>query len=99
MVAPYEESSVSADKPPSQWKLKHDYGGNRVPIRLQVFLHAAGCVGSDGKQFGNYKEAATLDPKDDAWLHPHEVLHPHGCLFPLAACCCASECCKHSAVL
>jgi hypothetical protein len=37
---------VCKDKPPSDWEQKHDgdWGGNRFPIRLQVFMHAHSAI-------------------------------------------------------
>jgi hypothetical protein len=28
------------EKDPEDWKPKHEFGGNRTPIRLEVFMHA-----------------------------------------------------------
>ena len=72
--SPFVEDSIRADVPPSKWKPKHEeYGGERGPIRVQVFLHAHSA--SDGEtQFGDYKKAAQLDRSNPLWLHEDEVL-------------------------
>ena len=84
-MEPFKPESVSADKPPSQWKDKHKYGGKRFPIRLEVFLHAksahdeqlsttdSGSQGGNGR-FCDYKKAHNLPFGHKQWLHPEEVL-------------------------
>jgi Ca2+-binding EF-hand superfamily protein len=69
---PFKPESVTKEKPPREWVPKHTYGGNRFPIRLQVFLHAL-LATSNGIRFGNYKHAYKLDVKDVQWLHQDEV--------------------------
>ncbi len=69
---PFKLESVTKDKPPREWVPKHTYGGNRFPIRLQVFLHAL-LATSNGIRFGNYKNAYKLDVTDAQWLHQDEV--------------------------
>jgi len=66
------------DKDPSEWVPAHDYGGNRTPIRLEVFLHVLSAESSETKgaptvRFGDYKMAHTLDKSDPRWLHEKEV--------------------------
>jgi Ca2+-binding EF-hand superfamily protein len=73
-VEPFEQESISEDKHPSQWKLKHTYGGKRSPIRLQVFLHVLSARQmASGIRFGDYKKAHGLPFKDPRWLHLAEV--------------------------
>ena len=61
--------------PPSKWKPKWDYGGNRTPIRLQVFLHVL-CAKQfkTTVRFADYKKAHLLPESDPMWLHEEEVL-------------------------
>ena len=77
VVEPFDPKSVRADASPAKWKPKHaDYGGNRAPIRLPVFMHAtsATCASEQGViTFGNYKHADGLKDSDELWLHPEEV--------------------------
>ena len=77
VVEPFDPASVCAGTLPANWEPKHaDYGGNRAPIRLQVFLHAtsATCASEQGViAFGNYKHAGGLKDSDELWLHPEEV--------------------------
>ena len=74
VVEPYNPGSMSKDKPPSEWELKHEYGGKRTPIRLQVFLHVLSVMHMmSGIRFGNYKKAHELPLDDVHWLHPAEV--------------------------
>jgi hypothetical protein len=79
---PFE--SVSNDKPPSEWKLRHEYGGNRFPIRLQVFMHVcsatpmsqqmgASLLDKDKTFFGDYKKAPDFAETHPRWLHLEEV--------------------------
>jgi hypothetical protein len=57
VVEPYEKESISRDKPPSEWKPKHEYGGKRIPIRLEVFLHALSAMQMASRiLFGDYNE-------------------------------------------
>ena len=82
VVEPFVMSSVSAHRPPEEWELKFEFGGNRAPVRLEVFLHvlsasrsasARGAGPSGRVRFGDYKLAATLDREDPRWLHENEV--------------------------
>ena len=86
IVEPFEPRSVREDKSPKHWKAKHEYGGNRFPIRLQVFLHAVsatvqavsapwmlGVKQQGDTEFGDYKTAHTRDRHDPRWLHHEEV--------------------------
>ena len=70
------------EQDPKDWKPKHEYGGNRYPIRLEVFMHALSATeegesGSEGTKsatrFGEYKLADSLDKKNPRWLHAKEV--------------------------
>jgi hypothetical protein len=71
---PFKPESVSKDISPRSWVLKHDYGGKRFPIRLQVFLHALSATQmSSGIRFGDYKKANELPETDARWLHQDEV--------------------------
>ena len=78
VVEPYDPSTVKAEVDPAAWRPKHDnYGGERKPIRLQVFAHA--CSARDVKASGEtvaydkYKEAYKLPRDDPRWLHLEEV--------------------------
>ena len=75
VVEPYKPVSISKDKHPSQWELKHDaYGGKRTPIRLQVFLHALSALQlASGIRFSDYKKAHELPFENPQWLHVAEV--------------------------
>ena len=53
VMEPFKPESVSQDSPPCQWEKKHDYGG-RMPIRLEVFLHATWAFWRDVR-FGHFK--------------------------------------------
>jgi Ca2+-binding EF-hand superfamily protein len=76
---------VSKDKPPKWWPLRHQYGGQRSPIRLQVFMHVLSATPMSEKMgaslfdkdksffFGDYKKAHELPETDARWLHLHEV--------------------------
>ena len=66
VVEPFEPDSVCAGQPPSGWvKRYYDYG-NRVPMRLQVFLHATRatrkCATGAVVVFGDYKQADSSLP-------------------------------------
>ncbi len=74
VVEPYNPKSMSKDKHPSEWELKHEYGGKRTPIRLQVFLHVLSVMHMpSGIRFGDYKKAHELPSEDTRWLHAAEV--------------------------
>ena len=74
VVEPYKPGSMSKDKPPSEWELKHEYGGKRTPIRLQVFLHVLSARQmASGIRFGDYKKAHELPFENPEWLHVAEV--------------------------
>jgi Ca2+-binding EF-hand superfamily protein len=78
LYEPFVRASVSKNKPPREWKLEHDYGGNRFPIRLEVFLHVLSATQmTSGIRFGNYKKAHKLLETDSRWLHPDEVDFVH----------------------
>jgi hypothetical protein len=65
---------MSKDKPPSEWELKHEYGGKRTPIRLQVFLHVLSARQmASGIRFSDYKKAHELPFENPEWLHVAEV--------------------------
>ena len=79
---PYK--SVSQNKSPSEWEQKHEYGGNRSPIRLQVFMHALSATPMSDQMgasfcekgktfFGEYEKAAEYAETDARWLHVEEV--------------------------
>jgi hypothetical protein len=83
---PYKSESVSKNTRPIEWEERHDYGGNRSPIRLQVFMHAfsatpmskkmgagASFFEKDKPFFGDYKKATEFEDTDPRWLHPQEV--------------------------
>ena len=74
VVEPFKPESISKDKHPSEWEPKHAYGGNRRPIRLQVFLHVLSAMQmSSGIRFGDYKNAHMRAFEDPQWLHAAEV--------------------------
>jgi hypothetical protein len=74
VVNPFGRDSMSKDTPPSEWKPKHAYGGKRIPIRLEVFLHALSAMQMASRiLFGDYKNAHELPFEDPRWLHPAEV--------------------------
>jgi hypothetical protein len=75
VVEPFKPGSIRKDKHPSQWELQHAYGGNRFPIRLQVFLHVLSATQqmASGIRFGDYKKADELPVEDPRWLHAAEV--------------------------
>jgi hypothetical protein len=74
MYEPFVQASVSKNTSPKEWIPKHVYGGNRDPIRLQVFLHALSATQmTSGIRFGDYKKAHELPETDPRWLHPEEV--------------------------
>ena len=64
---------MSKDKPPTEWETKHEYGGKRTPIRLQVFLHVLSVMMASGIRFGDYKKAHELPFENPQWLHVAEV--------------------------
>jgi hypothetical protein len=71
---PFLASSVQADKAPEEWELRFEYGGDRTPIRRQVFMHVLSVnPWKSGGRFGQYKEAHELDQSDPTWLHEKEV--------------------------
>jgi len=39
VMDPYETTEGWQEQDPEDWKLKHEYGGNRIPIRLEVLIH------------------------------------------------------------
>jgi len=70
------------EKDPKDWKPKHEFGGKRTPIRLEVFMHAlsakeeaqSALAGAESAtRFGEYKFASSLDKNDPRWLHAKEV--------------------------
>jgi Ca2+-binding EF-hand superfamily protein len=74
VVEPFYPGSMSKDRPPSEWKPKHEYGGKRTPIRLEVFLHALSAMQmASGIRFGDYKRAHELPFENPQWLHVAEV--------------------------
>jgi hypothetical protein len=74
VVNPFKRGSMSQDTPPSEWKLKHAYHGKRIPIRLEVFLHALSAMQmASGIRFGDFKKSHLLPFEDPQWLHPAEV--------------------------
>ena len=77
-------TSVSQNKSPSEWEQKHEYGGNRSPIRLQVLMHALSATPMSDQMgaslfekgktfFGDYEKAAEYAATDPRWLHVEEV--------------------------
>ena len=75
MVDPFEDTQGWQDLSPEEWTPRYKYGGNRIPIRLEVFMHAMSASPWDKKEkrFGDYKHAHKLDKKDPQWLHEKEV--------------------------
>ncbi len=74
VTEPFDPKSMSKDKPPTEWKPKHEYGGKRTPIRLQVFLHVLSVMQmASGIRFGDYKKAHELPFDNPEWLHVAEV--------------------------
>jgi len=72
VVEPFETPQGWQDQDPKDWTPKHEYGGKRIPIRLQVFMHVLSVLES-GVRFGDYKGAHKLDKNDPLWLHAKEV--------------------------
>ena len=72
VISPFKSESVSKDSPPQQWEKTHDFGGDREPIRLEVFDHATGARRQD-LTFTDYKNADKREESDPLWLHPAEV--------------------------
>ena len=76
VMEPFQPESVSQDSPPCKWTRKHDYGGGRIPIRLEVFLHAT-CASWRGVRFGHFKCAYEYydenGKRNPLWLHAEEV--------------------------
>ena len=70
VISPFK--SVSKDSPPEQWEKTHHFGGDREPIRLEVFDHATGARRQD-LTFTDYKNADKREESDPLWLHPAEV--------------------------
>jgi len=79
---PYK--SVSKNKSPSEWEPRHEFGGNRRPIRLQVMMHALSATPMSDQMgallfekgktfFGEYEKAPEYAEKDPRWLHVEEV--------------------------
>ena len=78
LYEPCVPASVSKNTSPTEWIPKHVYGGNRAPIRLQVFLHVLSATQmTSGIRFGDYKKAHELPETDPRWLHPEEVDFVH----------------------
>ena len=75
VVDPFEDTPGWQDLSPEKWTPRYKYGGNRIPIRLEVFMHAMSASPWDKKEkrFGDYKHAHKLDKKDPQWLHEKEV--------------------------
>lgn len=73
VVEPFETPQGWQGQDPEDWKPKHEYGGNRIPIRLEVFMHVLSAVSESGVRFGDYKGAHKLDKNDPLWLHAKEV--------------------------
>ena len=75
VVDPFEDTPGWQDLSPEEWTPRYKYGGNRIPIRLEVFMHAMSASPWDKKEkrFGDYKHAHKLDKKDPQWLHEKEV--------------------------
>ena len=72
VVDPFESKSKMI--PPSQWRKRYDYPGNRTPIRLEVFLHALRAKQhKTALWFQDYKKAHMLREEDPQWLHEEEV--------------------------
>ena len=75
VVDPFEDTPGWQDLSPEEWTPRYKYGGNRIPIRLEVFMHAMSVYpwNKKEKRFGDYKHAHKLDKKDPKWLHEKEV--------------------------
>ena len=75
VVDPFEDTPGWQDLSPEKWTPRYEYGGNRIPIRLEVFMHAMSASPWDKKEerFGDYKHAHKLDKSDPRWLHEKEV--------------------------
>ena len=75
VVDPFEDTPGWQDLSPEKWTPRYKYGGNRIPIRLEVFMHAMSASPWDKKEerFGDYKHAHKLDKSDPRWLHEKEV--------------------------
>ena len=72
---PFEDTEGWQDLSPEEWTPRFEYAGNRIPIRLQVFMHvlSASPWKKKEKRFGDYKQAHKLDKSDPRWLHEKEV--------------------------
>ena len=78
LYEPFVPVSVSKNTSLREWIPKHVYGGNRAPIRLQVFLHVLSATQMTSSiRFGDYKKAHELPETDPRWLHPDEVDFVH----------------------
>lgn len=61
------------DGPRSKWALRHDYTGDRDPIRLRVFLYAVQATGRNGKVYADFEAARHLAKNDPMYLTEEEV--------------------------
>ncbi len=75
VVDPFDHFEGWQEQDPKDWKPKHQYGGKRILIRLEVFLHVLSATtgAKSATLFGDYKQAHTLDKSDPRWLHAKEV--------------------------
>jgi hypothetical protein len=75
VMDPFEITEGWQEQDPEYWKPKHDYGGNRIPMRLEVYMHvlSASSEVESAMRFGNYKDAHMRDKGDPLWLHAKEV--------------------------
>jgi hypothetical protein len=75
VVDPFDHFEGWQEQDLKDWKPKHQYGGKRIPIRLEVFRHVLSATAGAkiATRFGDYKQAHTLDKSDPRWLHAKEV--------------------------
>jgi hypothetical protein len=74
VVDPFKRESISKDKDPTEWTPKHDYGGKRGPIRIEVFLHGLSAMQTmSGIRFGDYKKTHEIPFEIPQWVHVTEV--------------------------
>jgi hypothetical protein len=75
VMDPFETTEGWQEQGPEYWKPKHDYGENRIPIRLPVYMHvlSASSEVEPAMCFGSYKDAHMRDKDDPLWLHAKEV--------------------------
>ena len=74
VVEPFETPQGWQDQDPDDWKPKHEYGGKRIPIRLEVFMHVTQLKKLDAlqAQISRDFDALSTDletPEKMSWLN------------------------------